>query len=218
MNAQVYTVRPDGTGLRRLTDGGKETNRLGGWTHDGTALLLASNRRTPASMDAYLVGPERRRLAARRRDPRRRRADRRQPRRPLRRDQPPRAARRRQPLPRRPAGRPRASLTPHEGPGSFRLGRVLPRRPDDLPLVERRPRPGRVRPDPLGDDGTPGPIEVVAARDDAELSGLALDETGQTAALVWNVAGRSELALLDLATRQLDPGPGALPAEIGRRA
>src|SRR5215467_2003880 len=55
MNEQVYTVRPDGTGLRRLTDGGRETNRLGRWTHDGTALMLASNRRDAATMDAYLV-------------------------------------------------------------------------------------------------------------------------------------------------------------------
>src|SRR5262249_9531714 len=45
MNEQVYPVRPDGPALRRLTDGGKETNRLGRWTHDGTALMLASNRR-----------------------------------------------------------------------------------------------------------------------------------------------------------------------------
>ena len=56
MNEQIYVVRPDGTGLRRLTDGGKETNRLGRWTHDGKALMLASNRRTATAMDAYLVG------------------------------------------------------------------------------------------------------------------------------------------------------------------
>jgi hypothetical protein len=56
MNEQVYVDRPDGTGLRRLTDGGKETNRLGRWTHDGTALMLASNRRTATAMDAYLAG------------------------------------------------------------------------------------------------------------------------------------------------------------------
>ena len=58
MNAQVYTVRPDGTQLRRLTDGGKATNDLGGWSHDGGKLMVASNRRTPASMDAYLVDPD----------------------------------------------------------------------------------------------------------------------------------------------------------------
>jgi Tol biopolymer transport system component len=63
MNEQVYTVRPDGTGLRRLTDGGKETNRLGRWTHDGTAVMFASNRRAAAAMDAYLIEPATGRLS-----------------------------------------------------------------------------------------------------------------------------------------------------------
>ena len=31
MNTQVYAVRPDGTGQKRLTPGGKETNRFFGW-------------------------------------------------------------------------------------------------------------------------------------------------------------------------------------------
>ena len=35
INQQVYIVKPDGTAMRRLTDGGKETNWLGGWTFDG---------------------------------------------------------------------------------------------------------------------------------------------------------------------------------------
>src|SRR5262249_17796568 len=61
-------------------------------------------------------------------------------------------------------------------------------------------------------DGRPGPIEVLAARDDAELAEFALDEGGATAALVWNVAGRDELAFFDLATAHSTPGP-ALPAE-----
>src|SRR5262249_252873 len=58
MNAQVYLVRPDGSGLRRLTDGGKETNQLGGWTHDGRAVMISSNRRKPEATDAYLVDAE----------------------------------------------------------------------------------------------------------------------------------------------------------------
>ena len=45
MNVQVYLVRPDGTGLKRLTDGGKENNRLGPWSDDGSLLVLGSNRR-----------------------------------------------------------------------------------------------------------------------------------------------------------------------------
>src|SRR5712692_10361541 len=55
MNAQVYLVRPDGTELRRLTEGGSDNNWLGRWTHDGRALMLASSRRSPEAMDAYLV-------------------------------------------------------------------------------------------------------------------------------------------------------------------
>src|SRR5438105_2304379 len=54
MNTQIYLVRPDGTGLRRFTDGGKESNWLGPWTHDGRALMLSSNRRSPDAMDCYL--------------------------------------------------------------------------------------------------------------------------------------------------------------------
>jgi len=41
MNTQIYIVRPDGTGLRRLTDGGRETNNLGAWTHDGRRLTMS---------------------------------------------------------------------------------------------------------------------------------------------------------------------------------
>ena len=45
MNQQVYLARPDGSGVKRLTDGGKETNNLGVWARDGHSLALGSNRR-----------------------------------------------------------------------------------------------------------------------------------------------------------------------------
>src|SRR5262245_51220309 len=57
MNTQIFVVRPDGTGLRRLTDGGKETNNLGDWTHDGRRLTMGSNRANPSAIDAYFVDP-----------------------------------------------------------------------------------------------------------------------------------------------------------------
>ena len=41
--------------LRRLTDGGKETNNLGDWTADGRRLTMGSNRANPSAIDAYLV-------------------------------------------------------------------------------------------------------------------------------------------------------------------
>jgi Tol biopolymer transport system component len=56
MNEQVYLVRPDGTGLKRLTAGGKETNRLSGFTHDGRELVLGGNTRDGNAIDAYLLG------------------------------------------------------------------------------------------------------------------------------------------------------------------
>ena len=65
----------------------------------------------------------------------------------------------------------------------------------------------------LGADGTPGPIEVIAERSDAELNGALLDKQGSRAALLWNVGGRTELAFVDLRTGRMAPGP-ALPAEL----
>src|SRR5881296_2452093 len=53
LNTQVYLVRPDGSGVRRVTDGGDEGNQLSGWSHDGRLVLLSSNRRIPSARDAY---------------------------------------------------------------------------------------------------------------------------------------------------------------------
>ncbi len=213
MNVQVYAVRPDGTNLRRLTDGGKATNNVGGWTHDGSKLMVASNRRTPASMDAYLVDPERGEwqfVAEMRgtgglldvsRDGRFAVIDR---------------------LAQRGnnnlflvdlRGGPERSLTPHEGPGSFGSATFAP---DGRAIYLSSNRDGdraafaRIR---LDEEGKPAPIEVIAARGDAELSSLKIDDAGKLAALVWNVAGRSELAFVDLATGRSTPGP-TLPAEV----
>ena len=212
MNQQVYLVRPDGSGLHRLTDGGRDNNWLGDWTHDGRALTLASNRSDPAAMDAYLadVASGTLRLTAKNpgigfltdvsRD------------------------RRRGILFRmRSRGNndlflvnladgKEALLTPHEGPGSF-FG-VLSPDGETVYLSSNQDRDftafARF---PLRPDARPGPLEVLAARDDAELQSFEIDEQGTTAALLWNVAGRSELAFLDLARVKITPGP-QLAAEI----
>src|SRR5262249_34609903 len=109
------------------------------------------------------------------------------------------------------------ALTPHEGPASFASAAFAPDG-RTIYLSSNRDRDrvafARIR---LDDDGKPGPIEVVAARADAELSGLKIDEQGKMAALISNVAGRSEVALVDLATGRSTPGP-ALPAEIAASA
>ena len=212
MNVQVYLVRPDGSELRRLTAGGKETNRYSGFTHDGREILLGGNARDGNVIDAYLLGVadgvargatrsggtngytdvSRDGMSAvlsrlvSRGDNNLYRVD---------------LATGRETL-----------LTPHEGPGSFDGGVFSPdgRR---VYLSSNQGRDltafGRVV---LDGQGRPGPIEVLAARDDGELQEFAIDDSGSVAALFWNVAGRSMLAFVDLATGLSRPGP-ALPAE-----
>ncbi|MHB8798421.1 MAG: S9 family peptidase [Thermoanaerobaculia bacterium] len=213
MNEQVWVARPDGTGLRLLTPGRRETNRLSGFTRDASRLLLASNERTGSAFDAYLLDPLTLEPAA-----------------PT--NAPGSHAYTDVSCDGRFAVLSRLAqrgdndlllveletgaellLTPHERPGSFGGGVFSP----DGKTIWLSSNAGRdlaafarIR---LGPNVRPGPVEIVAARDDAELSGFEVDEAGLVAALVWNVAGRSELAFVDLATGRSRPGP-ALPSEI----
>ena len=56
LNSQISIVRPNGTGMRQLTEGGKVNNWLATWTPDGKSIAFSSNRRDGAAMDAYLIG------------------------------------------------------------------------------------------------------------------------------------------------------------------
>jgi len=56
-------------------------------------------------------------------------------------------------------------------------------------------------------------MEKLTSRDEAEVDDFDLQPAGAGAAVVFNVAGRSELAILDLATLRLTPVPD-LPGEI----
>lgn len=213
MNQQVYLVQPDGTGLRRLTDGGKETNWLGGWTYSGRQLTFSSNRRTPGAMDAYLADVEsgQLRLVARNQgigdltD--------------VSRDE-------KFGLLYRMVNRSdndlflldlengrEVLLTPHEGPGRFDNGRFSPDG-QTVYLTSNKDREmaafARVV---LAERGRPGPVEVLAAREDAELDMFAINEDGALAALVWNVAGRNEIEFIDLRNGQRAAGPG-LPGQV----
>jgi dipeptidyl aminopeptidase/acylaminoacyl peptidase len=210
MNVQVYVVKPDGTGVRMLTAGGKTNQFLGDWSRDGRWITLSSNRRTPEAVDSYYVDTEgRHRLVAENRgvgtiadtsgDGRTALLSR-------------AVSRgsndlylvdtetRRETL-----------LTPHEGPGQF-FGVLTPdgasvylasnKTTDKLAL-------GRIAVSAAGASA----IEVLAAREDAELDRIAIDDGGRQLALTWNAGGRSELSLFDLATRQ-ERRLGRLPGEI----
>ena len=211
MNQQVWLVRPDGTGARRVTDGGSETNRLGGFRADGKALAIASNRKYRAHIDAWIydvaggaltMGPESKGSAGY--------TD-------LSRDG------KKALLLRTPqrgnsdlylvdlATKKETLLTPHEAPASV-FGLLSP----DAKSVWVSTNAGREM-TAFGridlSKATPGPVEILASRDDAELSSFVLDDAGTRAALLWNVAGKSELAFFDLKKKRFEKGP-ALPAEL----
>lgn len=212
-NEQIYVVRPNGTGLRRLTEGGKENNFLGNWTHDGRFLTFSSNRRQPASTDSYLldVATGQMKMVAENRgtggisD--------------VSRDG-------KYAVVSRVINRgdndlflvsvadgKEWKLTPHEGPGTFFGGTFSPDG-KTIYLGSNKDRDlivfARVK---LNSNNEPGPLEILAARDDAELGNYDINEQGTTAVLIWNVAGRSELAFVDLKTNKITRGP-SLPAEI----
>ncbi len=212
MNTQVFLVRPDGTGLRRLTDGGKETNRLGEFRHDAKKLALGSNRRTGVGIDAYVYDLESGRLDLVAENPGVGGIE------DLSRDG------KRALLSRlRYRGsndlflvnlttKEETLLTPHEGPGSY-SGTFSP----DGKTVwvssnEKRDKLafGRIV---LGADGKPGPVEILAARDDAELASFSINDAGTQAVLIWNVAGRAEMAFEDLLRKETRAGP-KLPGDL----
>jgi dipeptidyl aminopeptidase/acylaminoacyl peptidase len=104
------------------------------------------------------------------------------------------------------------NLTPHEGPGAF-AGRFSP----DSQIVYLASNKDRdliaFAKEDLGPNREAGAIQVIAARDDAELDDFEINDQGTQAVLIWNAAGRSELSFADLRTLKMSPGP-ALPTEL----
>ena len=212
-NEQIYVVRPDGTGLRRLTDGGKAGNFLGDWSPDGRFIAFSSNVRDPSARDSYLidVATGQSRMVAQNRGIGSIDA--------ISRDG-------KYAIINRLVNRGNNNLylvnlsdsketllTAHDGPGEFD---GISFSPDgrSIYLVSNKDRDltalARVR---LNQNGEPGPIEVLAARNDGELGSAVMNEQGTSIALVWNIAGRSELNFYDTATGKMVPGP-KVPSEI----
>jgi dipeptidyl aminopeptidase/acylaminoacyl peptidase len=213
LNSQVYVVRPDGTGLRRLTDGGKENNSLDTWTHDGKALLIDSNRRSADSLDAWLidVATGKMRLVARTQGIGSINAVSRDDKYALL----SRLANRGDDDIYRIAldGSEEVLITKHEPTATFGASYFAGARNDIIYLTGN---PGRDR-SAFGRvtiaGGKASPFEVLAARDDAEITGFEIDDRGETALLAWNVGGRAELVLFDLKTGK-SRRVSKLPADI----
>ena len=94
-------------------------------------------------------------------------------------------------------------LIPHTHTGATEVALLRPAPDgDSSPLVaylvteEGLPRRQLVAM-PLGPDGWRGEARILASRQDAELEALDADDAGHLLLLVWNVAGCSELELLD---------------------
>jgi len=105
-----------------------------------------------------------------------------------------------------------ALVTPHDPPGSFDGVFAADGRTIYLSSDKDRDKPAFAKID-IGSGDRIGPPRIIAARDDAELGGFEIDDRGTTAALLWNVAGRNELAFVDLASGKQTAGP-KLPGEI----
>lgn len=212
LNEQIFVMRPDGTGIRRITEGGRTNNRLGRWSPDSKALFIGSSTRTPAAIDIwrvdvatgaktmiaqsdgiasiYDVSDDGRsllvaRLASRGDNNVHRVAS---------------------------DGSGEILLTPHAPPATF--DSALFGATNDVVYLRGNPDRDRVA---FGRitirDGKAGPFEVLAARDDAELASFEINHRKSVAVLGWNVAGRSELSMLDLADGKQHAGP-KLPGDI----
>ncbi len=212
LNVQIWTMAADGTGAKRLTAGGKETNALSGWSRDGKYLRAATNKDNPAAQDAVLIDVATGmtvsmvvnkgmnqlsdtagdwasvgRLVGR--------------------------GDRNVYLVNMKTGA-EVLMTPHEGKAESGGGMFLP---DGRTLLigsdvgRDRAGFGTVA---LNAAGKAGPIRWIATRDDAVADAAVLSEDGRLAALGWNVAGRTQLEWLDITRGTRRPGP-KLPFDIG---
>ena len=229
LNQQIFLVKPDGSGLQRITAGGRETNFVAGWGREGERLYYTSSVADPAALDSYVfrLGEDEGRLL----------------------DASPGLQRtvdvsrdRRWAVIWRMASRSDSNLvlkdletparggvevllTPHEGPGNFGGG-YFSADGSSVYLISDQGRDlaalGRVRLTPTGQASgedapqsapTAGAIEVLAERADAELENLVVSRDGSTALLEWNVAGRNEISFYDLASGEETLGP-ELPGDL----
>lgn len=211
LNVQIWVMKPNGTGAKRLTAGGKENNQLQGWTDDGALIRAGTNKDNPSAMDAVLIDPATGGTTAvvagkglnyladvhgdgalvsrlmGRGDNNVYLVDR--------------------------TGGGETLLTAHDGKAEIDWGEFSP----DGKTVYVAANVGRDRAAfgaiALAKDGTPSPIRYFAQRNDAVAETAVLSDDGATAALMWNVAGRSELAFLDTASGKVRAGP-KLPLDV----
>jgi len=210
MNTQIDIVRPDGSEVRRLTAGGSVNNWLGGWTSDGRSIMFSSNVERADAMECFRASIESgatEKLAggdgtAVIEDAN---ADGSQlllKRVVYRGDSNVYLA--------RANGDGMRLLTAHEAPASFDNARFA-RDQRGLYAISNRDVDFACfcHFDPAADSDW----RILRARAGAELAEFALSSDGERAALVWNIAGRHQLELTQLANLEASREI-ALPGEI----
>jgi dipeptidyl aminopeptidase/acylaminoacyl peptidase len=211
LNEQIYLMHPDGSGLKRITEGGKENNILAGWS--GKLVRFSSARKDPGSLDAYVYDSEtgktrfvaanpgfgtltdvssdgKRAVVSRVRS----RGD------------------NNLFLIDLTTGK-EELLTPHDPPGSFGGGKLTPDGTAVYLTSNKDADNEYVAKVKIGPDGKALPAEKLTYRADAEVDELEVDLEAAHAGVVLNVAGRSELAILNLRGGRLQPVT-SLPGEI----
>ncbi|HSS51647.1 MAG TPA: prolyl oligopeptidase family serine peptidase, partial [Thermoanaerobaculia bacterium] len=212
LNQQVYLMHPDGSGVQRITGGGKENNTLAGWS--GKLLRYSSGRDNPGSLDPWIYDSETGKsrkvasgggisfLADVSHDGKRAVVSR---------------------LVSRGddnlylidlATGKETLLTLHDPPGSFGGGRLSP---DGSAVYLSSNRDAdktyfaRVR---LGPDGQPLSSQKLGTRDDAEVDDFALAPDGSNAFVIFNVAGRDDLAFVNLKQERIELVPLRMAGDI----
>jgi dipeptidyl aminopeptidase/acylaminoacyl peptidase len=208
-NAQVFVSKSDGTGVKRITSGGKEDNFSGSYAPDGR-YWFRSAQRDPQAPDSWIYDPKSGQAAI-----------------AIQYDgfggiddiqNPPNRA-----LISRLVTRGNTNLylhdlqthqeillTPHDGP-AIASGTLAPDGSAAY-LVHNIGRDRLVLSRiPIDAAGKPGKMTLFAARDDAEADGFTISDDGRRAVLAWNVGGRTELELVSLPDGKraaLRPPPG----------
>src|SRR3954468_1134571 len=196
LNQQVYLMHPDGSGVQRITGGGKENNTLAGWS--GKLLRYSSSHDNPGALEPWIydsgTGKSRKvasgggisTLVDISRDGKRGVISR---------------------LASRGdnnlylidlATGKETLLTLHDPPGSFGGGRLNPARTVVYLSSNRDSDKTYFAKVNLGPGGLPLSNQKLGNRDDAEVDDFALAPDGSNAFVFFNVAGRNDLAFINL--------------------
>lgn len=210
---QLYLVSPDGTGLRKIASGDRDTNWWGTWSPDGDWLAFSSDRRNGSSMDVYRIdlASGETRLAIRNgvagrvtdiADDRRRAAM-------IRTD----AEANTQLLIVNLVDGGETSALSLPAPSTVRDA-VFSRDGESLYIVTNHGRDrfglGVLR---FDDEQSIGAMEWLRSSEDADLDEVTLSFATNTAALLWNDSGRSALEFVDLESGETIGEPG-LPQPV----